>query len=835
MVLNDEAHHVWDPNSAWNDAIHSLHDRLSKRRGIGLIAQLDFSATPKNNRGSFFRHVVCDTPLGEAVDAGIIKTPIIGRTRQLIQQPHDDASYRHENHLRLGYERWRRSCEEWTRSGKRPLLFVMCEDTKAADEITRRLNGDSIFEELNGKTINLHTNLKGGIKEKKIGGQTIKVFEENENQISDEDLKEIRRISRELDGDESPYFCIVSVLMLREGWDVRNVTTIVPLRPYNSEANILPEQTLGRGLRRMTPPGEANELVTVVEHPAFTSLYEQELEQEGLPITMSDIDKVLATTVSIFPDPNKDWNALDILLPPITAGHELLPRLKDLSIQDVRNAARRFRALPLGDKGATDVEYEGRHLFTDEVVEQMKVSLPLLKNGYHAITFFVRELENVCKVQSTHAVLAPLLQIFLRDILFGEKVELTDSRLTARLADQDVREHIRAVFIPLIRDRTVQTRKRHSQGVAVSLRSWKSYQATNSERHPAVPATKTLFNLVPCNLALEVGMTAFLDSSPDVAAFAKNAGSQALRIDYLTAEKRLAFYTPDFFVRMDNGDCFLLETKGRQDRDVPRKASAAVQWCETASKSGVKWEYVFTPQDVMKRLSSNCFDDLARACEPALRNLLTETTQTPELPLFTVQAETDIESFFSAESFEKLTERGKKAAHDSLEIYRFLENKESTSNLSPVFTSLLSPFDDACKAMLLNLLVDKVPASRHEQERWFDPYMDHLEEPLRKRYQKMAYNLKRGLVHSNPLSVIGLLCSCFDYALRDNTEVEGVFVAIRESFRFPGAHNLLSQIRKVNNFRNNYVAHSNKEELTDKSLTEQYLKHWVDTLALLLR
>ncbi len=59
--------------------------------------------------------------------------------------------------------------------------------------------------------------------------------------------------------------------MLREGWDVRNVTTVVPLRPLSSKANILPEQTLGRGLRRMTPPGQVNEIVTVVEHPAFAS------------------------------------------------------------------------------------------------------------------------------------------------------------------------------------------------------------------------------------------------------------------------------------------------------------------------------------------------------------------------------------------------------------------------------------------------------------------------------------------------------------------------------------------------------------------------------------
>ena len=127
---------------------------------------------------------------------------------------------------------------------------------------------------------------------------------------------------------------------------------------------------------------------------------------------------------------------------------------------------------------------------------------------------------------------------------------------------------------------------------------------------------------------------------------------------------------------MDSGNYYLLETKGRQDRDVPRKASAAVQWCETASKSGIKWEYVFTPQDVMERLTSNRFDDLVRACEPALRNLLSEMTQTPELPFFVTREETDVETFFSAEVFEKLTDRGKKAARDALDIYRFFREQE---------------------------------------------------------------------------------------------------------------------------------------------------------------
>jgi len=231
------------------------------------VAQLDFSATPKDNKGLLFKLIVCDTPLGKAVDAGIVKTPLIGQaSRKLVEQADDNAAYRWEQHLLLSYERWKAS-------GKKPLLLIMCDDTDAADQITQRFNTDPLFEQLNGKTINLHTNLKDKLKKLGRDKEARYEFVEDEKAISDDDLKALRKLSRELDSNVCTYFCIVSVLMPQEGWDVRNVTTIVPLRPYSSKANILPEQTLGRGLRRMTPPGQANELVTVVENPTFASLY----------------------------------------------------------------------------------------------------------------------------------------------------------------------------------------------------------------------------------------------------------------------------------------------------------------------------------------------------------------------------------------------------------------------------------------------------------------------------------------------------------------------------------------------------------------------------------
>ncbi|UIE37313.1 DEAD/DEAH box helicase [Leptodesmis sichuanensis] len=882
MVLNDEAHHVWDPGSAWNEAIRTLHETILSRSGGKLVAQLDFSATPKDNKGLLFKHIVCDTPLGEAVDAGIVKTPLIGQaSRKLVEQADDNAAYRWEQHLLLGYERWKASKAEWEASGKKPLLFIMCDDTEAADQITQRFNTDPLFEQLNGKTINLHTNLKGKLKKVGRGKDARYEFVEDEKAISDDDLKALRKLSRELDSNASPYFCIVSVLMLREGWDVRNVTTIVPLRPYSSKANILPEQTLGRGLRRMTPPGQANELVTVVEHPAFASLYQQELAQEGLPLEIVELDRVPATTISIFPDEaHKDLNALNIQIPTLSAGFRIVPKLEGLTIQDVKKAFKRFQPLPLGmtkvittnpefvvttsvvndvtgeptSVGTTNntIEYEGRHLFTGEVVEKLQLNLPLLASGIGAVSYYVKQLETICKLRGLHPILAPLIQTFLEEILFEQKTTLFDPALVARLADSDVGEHLRAVFVPLIRSRTTTSEERLIAEPPKSLNAWKPYQVTLSERRPALEAVKTLFNLVTCNRELEVAVAKFCDRAPDVAAFAKNAGPQCLRIDYLANGDRLAFYTPDFFIRTLDGHHYLVETKGREDRDVPLKAKAAIAWCKAASgmttevattnpnvrsadfsqqKAGT-WHYLYIPQGVFERMAGDTVAELARACAPALQNLL-QAEEFQDLPLFVNLGQVDeelatVDSLIDPAILNALPSRYRRAADQAVMLYRFFENKEGM-NYAPVFTALLGSIDEVAKGFLVRRLQPEMPVTVEDQKAWFAPYLGGVDRKSEDYYRKLAQNLKRTLVFNNGLSLIGLLRSCLDYALNDTTKIGGVFEALQTQLRFQGGRKFLETVTRINDFRNTYIAHQ-EQELTDKKLAEQELKIWIEAL-----
>ena len=833
MVMNDEAHHVWDPDSAWNEAIKFLHDTIRKRTQGGLVAQLDFSATPKDNKANYFKHIICDTPLGEAVDAGIVKTPIIGRAGHLVEQATDNAAYRFEMHLKLGYERWLKSRDEWLKSGKKPLLFVMCENTAAADEITARLNGDAIFKEVNGRTINLHTNLKGKIKKIGKGADVREEFVESEKDISDEDLKALRKLSRELDSGTSPYFCIVSVLMLREGWDVKNVTTIVPLRAYSSKAGILPEQTLGRGLRRMTPPGQANEIVAVIEHEAFARLYRDELAQEGLPIEIVDVDKVPTTTVSIYPDPKKDAATLAISIPRLTAANQTLPVLGPITEAELQEAFKSFKPLPIGERGPDEVQYEGRHLITGEVVEHMKVNLALLESGVGAISFYVQEVEYICKVKSTHQVLAPLLQKFFEEMLFGPGHSVFESSLVARLSDSDVREHVRAVFVPLVRRKTIQKQLRTLEATPISVASWRPFQVTVSERRPVQQSARTVFNLVPCNRTLETAFVGLCGKASDVAAFAKNAGPQCLRVDYLADGVRLAFYTPDFFVRVTAGNYFLVETKGQIDKGVPVKARAAVEWCKAASTKQVKWEYLFVPEGVFQRFQGNTVAELARMCAPSLHDLLNEEKFREELPLFAGLGmlegkAAEAQGIVDQKLLSALPERLRKAADESISLFGFFEKKQGV-NYAPVFTALLGVIDESAKGLVLQKLTPKMPPNMQDQRDWFEPHFGAVEHTKRRHYEEVARNLRKTLVYKNGVSPLGLLRNCLDFALNDNTRLSGVFDAVKAELRFSGGRDLLDRVKTINDFRNTRVAHQ-ETPLTNPAEAKTALVAWVDGL-----
>ena len=840
MVLNDEAHHLHDPDLAWNQAIENLHDQSLGRGNRGLCLQLDFTATPKHDDGSLFRHIMCDFPLGEAVDAGIVKVPVLGESDELTETG-DRRAPAHERfgmHLKLGYQRYEMTYEELQRVRK-PILFVMTEDAEAANEVADYLDSDA-FPLLKGRVLNIHTRLKGRIKTVSRGGRTFQEYVESETAMKPEDLRALREMSRELDKKESKFRCVVSVMMLREGWDVRNVTTISPLRPYSAKSGILPEQTLGRGLRRMFPLGDAPEMITVVHHPAFRKLYEEELAQEGLDIAVLPIQKSLRQTVTIFVDrEHKPVEDLDIVIPHVSDAIETTAELDGLTFEEVRKYyLSEFDPLPVGKKKEGPILYRERHMFTDEIVARMQLDAGLLSNAWSASGYFAQMLGRACHISNPHKTLTPLIEEFLSKVLFERPVDLYSGEVDHRMREVDVLEHVRATFTPLILYHTVHKteRKRISRGEPLS--GWNPFQASSTKRQPAVPAERTLFNLVACDNDFEQAFADFCDYAGDIAAFAKNAGPQKLMIDYLKPDGHRAFYLPDFFVRATDGTHYLCELKGREDNLVPLKAQAAIEWCKVSSKGATKWQYLYVPYALFQKSAAATVEELARSCAPSLKTLVQEA-RTGQLALAldeaTVQSETEnlVAGVYLRAGVESVPGEVDATLRQSITLLDHAV-RSGMPDFGFAFQPLLQPLDEYAIRLLERRLSPLMPDNAPDRVEYFSPYLGSLGRREQSQLEKNGRYLKDNLVEGRSIQRLGTLLFCLNYAADGGWGASGVWRDVEKVFGDKEMGQLYADLEKINNFRNHHVAHV-ETRLTDKDVAWAAMALWTRCLSRMAR
>jgi type III restriction enzyme len=836
MVLDDEAHHLHDPDLAWNKAIDTLHSQSLSQGNGGTCLQLDFTATPKHNNGELFRHIICDFPLGEAVDAGIVKVPVLGESDELVERggKKTPAHERYNMHLKLGYERYKKTYEELQRVRK-PILFVMTEDAEAANEIADYLDNKQ-FPLLKGRVLNIHTRLKGKVKTYMRGGREVKEFVENESKMKPDDLKELREMSRELDGKDSRFRCVVSVMMLREGWDVRNVTTIVPLRPYSAKSGILPEQTLGRGLRLMFPLAEMPEMVTVVHHPAFRKLYEDELAQEGLDIAVLPIREAFKQTVTIFVDHDrKPVEKLEIEIPQISDAIEMVAELQGLTFDEVKQYfEQRYQRLPIGRKKEGPVEYKERHLFTDEIVAQMHLDTGLLTNSWSAAAYFAQMLGRACHLNNPHKQLTPLVEQFLSKVLFEQEVDLYSGEVDHRIRDMDVTEHVRATFTPLILSKIVQKKERKRISKGQRLSTWKPYQATSNEKRPAVEAQKTMFNLVPCENEFEQAFADFCDVTTDVVAFAKNAGPQKLMIDYLRPDGHRALYVSDFMVRLKKGDYLLCELKGKVDLLVPMKMRAAVEWCKTASSGKVKWRCLYVPYNLFQQSAAATMEELVRACEPSLKALLDEAISGQIiLPFFDVRAQKAAEDLFTNVFKQADMTSAPKPIEDvmrqAVELLDYAV-RAKMPDYGHAFQPLLHPLDEYAIRILSKYLSPKIPSDAIKRHDYFNPFLESLPVKGKGLFDKNARYLEHNLIFGRSIQKMGTLLFCLAYAQEPGSaKVGGVWQDVKPLFAGSEMVNLYTDLKEVNTFRNTRVAHV-ETKLDDPDEAWKAMKAWLRCL-----
>ncbi len=477
------------------------------------------------------------------------------------------------------------------------------------------------------------------------------------------------------------------------------------------------------------------------------------------------------------------------------------------------------------------------HGLRKEIVAEMELEAGLLSNAWSALSYFALMLGKACKISNSHQALTPLLERFVSEVLFERPVDLYSGAVDHRMRDTDVIEHIRATFTPLILEKTVskKTRKRISKGQRLS--TWKPFQATSNDKRPALPAQRTMFNLVPCDNDFEQTFVDFLEYAGDVVAFAKNAGPQKLMIDYLKPDGHRALYVPDFFVRVDKGDYYLVELKGRQDPLVPLKAAAAVEWCKGASTGKTKWHYLYVPYSIFSQSSAGDMEELARACETSLNIMLKELkTKRKALSIEKigeVKAETTFQKALEASGIEKPHPKIENEMRQAVGLLDYAVRSRQPS-YAHAFQPLLLPLDEYALRFLQKHLKPLMPTEQEEIERFFNPHLDHLEVWQRRQLEKNQRYLKGNLVYGRYIQRLGVLLFCLDYAQKGGWGAEGVWSAVAKAFSSEEFKELYGCLEKVNKFRNKRVAHV-EEPLTDSEEAWNAMYIWLGCLDRLVR
>lgn len=240
------------------DEAHRYHADASKKaiNELNPILGLEMTATPTDERGRSFKNIVYEYNLAQALKDGLyVKNPTVASRKNfqkgsLTEEELDilkleDAVSIHEQtkvHLEL-------YCKQNNKPLVKPFILVICKSIAHAQETKERLESDDFFEgKYKGKVLQIDSSTKKD--------------------------DEVEALFVSLDKPDNQIEIVVHVNMLKEGWDVSNLYTIVPLRA--ADAPILVEQSIGRGLRlpfggRRTGDSEVDKL-SVIAHENFTAV-----------------------------------------------------------------------------------------------------------------------------------------------------------------------------------------------------------------------------------------------------------------------------------------------------------------------------------------------------------------------------------------------------------------------------------------------------------------------------------------------------------------------------------------------------------------------------------
>jgi type III restriction enzyme len=644
MVFNDEAHHIHDfkregetTEVEWQKSL----SRIAATKGRRFV-QVDFSATPyndvgagKNKRKLYFPHIITDFDLKNAMRAGLVKSLVLDRRKEIGALPLEFKAERDEAGkptlsegqrvmLRAGLKKLRKLEADFARIDpmRRPKMLVVCEDTSVSPLV------NAFLQEQEGL----------------MDDEVMTIDSGRKAELGEKEWAPVRERLFNVDRHATPRV-LVSVLMLREGFDVNNICVIVPLR--SSQAQILLEQTIGRGLRLMwrdpeytdlkrenrerinagQEPGSLLDVLCIVEHPAFQSFYD-ELIREGLAGTTGDgMDDTSATGDVIAAELREGFAAFDFGIPFILQEAD---ELRDHHPLDV-DALPAFTAMTVAQltgllgQGDTFIsqDLQSATLFGDYRVDgavmnvggyndylsrltrriSQALSEPLPKSGKVA-THLAKPY-----LQVNTAELTGWLDDYIWTQLFAQTFNPLEDENWRLLLLQPVVDFITKVFAVAL----LESEQKHVTGhTEVHQRYLSEVPRLMMRESHSVEVSKCIYTRLAWparNGGLERALIHWAQADTQVEAFCKISENRHTfaRLRYVKDDGLAAFYSPDFLVRTA-GATYLVETKAQQQTihpNVQRKLKAAVAWCDRINqlapehRGGLPWHYVLLSEDTV--------------------------------------------------------------------------------------------------------------------------------------------------------------------------------------------------------------------------------------------
>lgn len=623
-----------DKATRWIEGLDRIHAELRIAHCFDLSAT-PFAPTGKTNtEQGLFDWVVSDFGLNDAIEAGLVKTPrvvvrdgIVPDTKtlrpklyHLYRDPSvsDDLNRRgaeaHEPlpelvqqaYTLLGAD-WRETAKQWREAGHvvPPVMLTVCNRTETAARIENYfLKGDAHWPELHAPAKTLRVDSR--VLDKAEKGETASTDKQYEARLQEileaanipEDKKADLRsrkkeeLLREIvdnvgkrDRAGQDVQNVVSVAMLSEGWDAKNVTHILGLRAFTSQ--LLCEQVIGRGLRRVGYDTEQVVGADGVERELFRAEY---VNVFGVPLSIfQDVGEggdappppkpstqveslvsrnhlevrwpnVVRIETVVRPTLVVDWEKVDILeLDPaqIPISAELAPALggaADLSkVQtiDLERIPESFRLQRLTFLAARKAFENLGSRFTSNKELLVFQLIRLVEQFFASPKLSIPSLFHQDPLR--------------KRILISLSIDRVVQHLLRFVTEQNL-ERTEPVFdeeFPI--------------GSTRNMRTWYTTRVCH-------PAARSQISHMVADSAWEQHVANLLETSPLVEAYAKN-DHLGFQVHYMWrgAKRR---YLPDFLIRMKNGKTLVLEIKGQDSEQNRAKVAAMRAWVEGVNTKG---------------------------------------------------------------------------------------------------------------------------------------------------------------------------------------------------------------------------------------------------------